>query len=50
MLPASKQCFQLTAAVTYIFEGQYNDCNDASHKNYNPQDTEETLALGEVYL
>lgn len=33
-----------------IFEGEHNGCNDASHKYYDPKDTEEALALCEVHL
>lgn len=39
-----------TSDLTHIFEGQHNDCNDASYKHYDPQDTEEALALCEVHL
>lgn len=35
---------------THIFEGQHNACDDSGHKHYNPEDTEEALALGEVHL
>lgn len=39
-----------TGAVTYVFKGQDDGGNDAGHKDYNSQDAEETLALGEVHL
>lgn len=39
-----------SASSTHIFEGQHNACNDSGHKHYNPEDTEEALALGEVHL
>lgn len=39
-----------TGAVTYVFKGQDYGGNDAGHKNYNSQDAEKTLALGEVHL
>lgn len=43
-------CHGNQSALTYIFEGQHNGRNDASHKHHNPKDTEEALALGEVHL
>lgn len=39
-----------TGAVAYIFKGQDYGGNEAGHKNYNSQDAEKTLALGEVHL
>lgn len=39
-----------TTAVTHVFEGQHNGCNDASHEHDNAEDAEKTLALGEVDL
>lgn len=39
-----------TGATTYVFKGQDYGGNEAGHKNYNSQDAEKTLALGEVHL
>lgn len=39
-----------TTAVTHIFEGQHDGCNDASHEHDDTEDTEKALALGEVDL
>lgn len=35
---------------THIFERQHDGCDDARHKYYNPQHTEQAMALGEVDL
>lgn len=45
-----KEANASTGAVTYVFKGQDYGGNDAGYKNYNPQDAEKTLALGEVHL
>lgn len=50
LLPLSGSCVLFTPALTHIFEGQHNGCNDAGHKNYDPKDTEKALALCEVHL
>lgn len=34
----------------YVFEGQHDGCNDASHEHDDTEDTEKALALGEVDL
>lgn len=42
--------FSLTSALTHVFEGEHDGCDDARHKHHDPKNTEKALTLGEVDL
>lgn len=41
---------RISLALTHIFKGQHDDCDDARHEHDHPQDAEKSLTLGEVHL
>lgn len=45
-----KKNSRISLALTHIFKGQHDDCDDARHEHDHPQDAEKSLTLGEVHL